>query len=151
MSDQRTQDEYLAMLTDQLLAQEDVIVPPEWEQEADVIRQLQQLTQPENIPADFRKRLTRRVYDEWDRTQEKKNVTPGRSSRMIPVRISRQVAILAAAFMMFTVVGVLVFNDSTLGGDDLGGTAIGPGQAFIVVAILGIVSSLLYIIWLRRR
>jgi hypothetical protein len=147
VSEQKLQDEQLAMLTDQLLAQEAVEVPAEWAKEAEVIRHLQRATASESVPPEFRQRLTRRLYDEWDRTHEQ---TPKRR-KVVPLR--RQLLWVAASVLVLLVGGVLIFNNTSPDGDSIGGTsALGAAEGLLVLAMFLITVGIAYLmIWARRR
>jgi hypothetical protein len=138
-------DNLLAQLTDDVLADQDVVGGDSQNPDLRVIRVMKDLTSGTPSP-EFRARLTDVLNREWDAMQHDKRRTTTVAAWYN--RPSTRLVALAAALVI--VVGLLAVYGSTTGGNT-SGTVIGDaGTVAIVIGILigvGVIAA----IWSNRR
>ena len=143
MGDDIRLDDELAAFTDRLLAGEDAPAPPDLEDLAQVVRQLQQVIAPHERPAPgFRERLTQRLTREWP-LQHHRRLRPWRASRRVQLT-----ALAASVAVALLVVALLAANTD---GSDVKGTASGSVAGPVAVVVVIALGVGLWLIWRYQR
>lgn len=146
MGDNANIDNELAALTDRLLNGEDVSVSENVQDLAEVVRQLQQVIQPDRPPDPvFQERLTQRLKQEWSQRQHVRHTRP----RWRTNHFVRWGALAAAVLGVVLVIGLLFGG---VGDDPAQGTAAGSLDLVVAVIVLGVVLvGGIMIFWWQQR
>jgi hypothetical protein len=142
MHDNPRLDDELAAFTDGLLAGEDAQTPPELDDLAHVVRQLNEIIGSDvHLDPAFRERLTQRLNREW--TLQHKRRSHWHSSHLVQL--------LALAAVIAVTLGALVLLLAEANDKPVQGTALGsaPGIAVVIAVLVGL--GVLLIWYYQRR